>query len=89
LRRLPRLLRLDLGGRVPGGSDDGGFDEFCEFLPIRAFSSTISTRAAASSARVSASSCWSALTSASSSSYVGGAEISPVRSSRCESQESA
>jgi len=38
LRPLPR--RNDLGaGVVNGESDDGGFDEFCEFCPSRAINS--------------------------------------------------
>jgi len=59
---------LTLGGRVPGGSDEGGFDEFWEFFASLASSSTIFACAAASSVR-------SATTSATSSSYVGGVEI--------------
>jgi hypothetical protein len=31
---------LTWGGRVPGWSDDGGFDEFWEFFPSLASSST-------------------------------------------------
>jgi hypothetical protein len=35
----PVFFRSDLGGGLTNASEDGGFDEFCEFLPSRASNS--------------------------------------------------
>jgi hypothetical protein len=97
-RKPPQVARLTTAfaplaaarlGRTPGWSDDGGLDEFCEFLPSRAFGSTFSASTFANRAAIALSWSCSDTTNATSSSYVGGAEISPVRSSRRQSQEIA
>ena len=37
--RRPDFFRNDLGGGLTNASEDGGFDEFCEFFESRASSS--------------------------------------------------
>jgi hypothetical protein len=56
---------------VNGESDDGGFDEFVEFMPNRRFNSAFSASSAATRARSSAITRACSITRAASSSYDG------------------
>jgi hypothetical protein len=66
----PLRRRSDFGvGLVNGESDDGGFDEFVEFIPNRRFNSAFSASNAATRPRSSPTTRACSATRAASSSY--------------------